>query len=196
MRASILLAVCAGVGLGVACGGGTPAPSTPAPSTPAAATDSVASTDSASATPTASAAPAASSAAPEADKVVGPPEVKWADMDTKQRGKFMAAVVMPKMKELFAEFDPKAFGTFTCGTCHGKDAKERAFKMPNPALFVLPSAPAEFGKLMKDKPNWVKFMGEKVKPEMAKLLGKEPFDMKNPKPGQFGCAECHTMKAK
>lgn len=189
MRALLLLAASAGVGLGLACGGGTT--TTPPPTAP------VATVDTASAAPVASSAtPVASSAPPEADKVVGPPDVKWADMDTKQRGKFMAAVVMPKMKELFAEFDPKAFGTFTCGTCHGKDAKERAFKMPNPALFVLPSAPAEFGKLMKDKPNWVKFMGEKVKPEMAKLLGMEQFDMKNPKPGTFGCAECHTMKAK
>ena len=189
MKSFVILGLAAGVGLGAACGGGNTA--SPPPAAPVA-SESAAATSAAPAT--SSAAPAASSAAPTADKVVGPPDVKWADMDKKQRGKYMAMVVLPKMRDLFTEFDPKAFATVTCATCHGKDAKEREFKMPNPGLFVLPSAPAEFGKLMKDKPTWVKFMGEKVKPEMAKLLGKEPFDMKNPKPGTFGCADCHTMK--
>jgi hypothetical protein len=175
MRSLLVVSLFAGMSAAAACGGGNNAspPPTTATATPA----------------SASAAPAASSAE---EKVVGPPDVKWADMDKKQRGMFMAKVVMPRMREVFNEFDPKEFGTFTCATCHGKEAKAREFKMPNPDIFVLPGDAAGFGKLMKDKPNWMKFMGEKVKPEMAKLLGMPELDPKNPQPGQFGCAECHT----
>lgn len=183
MRSLLVVSLFAGMSAFVACGGGS---TTSAP----------ASSPTMSAEPSASAAPMASASASASaeDKVVGPPDVKWADMDKKQKGMYMAKVVMPKMRDLFTAFDSKEFATVTCATCHGKDAKDRDFKMPNPGLFVLPGDAAGFGKLMKDKPNWVKFMGEKVKPEMAKLLGKEELDMKNPKPDAFGCGNCHTSK--
>jgi hypothetical protein len=126
--------------------------------------------------------------------VVGPPAVAWKDMTKEQKGKFMKAAVMPKMKAAFQAFDPDLFAKFTCGTCHGKDPKARAFKMPSPDLFVLPGTPAEFAPLMAKKPKWVKFMGETVKPQMAALLGLPSFDPKKPDPTAFGCFACHTKK--
>ncbi len=124
-------------------------------------------------------------AAPEdQEPVVGPPQVAWKDMTKQQRGKYMARVVMPRMKEVFHAFDDKKFAKVTCATCHGPGAKDRSFTMPNPENFVLP-APADFGSLMQEKPEWVKFMAEKVKPEMATLLGLKEFDPQNPQPGTF-----------
>src|ERR1051326_4110926 len=63
--------------------------------------------------------------------VVGPPQVAWKDMTEKQRGRYMGKVVMPKMKPLFQQFDPKGFEKFECETCHGKGAEDHTFKMPN-----------------------------------------------------------------
>ena len=128
------------------------------------------------------------------EKVVGPPDVKWAEMDPGQKGKFMKAVVLPQMKKLFVEFDSKEFAEFSCETCHGKSAKNRAFKMPSPEIHPLPSDEAGFAKLMQEEPAFMKFMGEQVKPQMAKLLGLPEFDPKSPQPGAFGCSNCHTSE--
>jgi hypothetical protein len=88
-----------------------------------------------------------------------------------ERGKYMKDVVMPKMKTAFQDFDKDEFGKFGCDTCHGKQAKARKFKMPNPDIYALPSTPAGFAPLMEKQPKMLKFMGEVVKPQMAALLG-------------------------
>jgi hypothetical protein len=148
------------------------------------------------------AAPAAGAAAPAApgahadEPLVGQPQVAWKDMTKEQKGKFMKAAVMPKMKAAFQTFDPDLFAKFNCQTCHGKDAKARGFKMPSPDLYVLPSTPAEFAPLLEKKGKWMKFMGETVKPVMAGLLGLPNYDPKAPAPGAFGCGGCHTSKPK
>src|SRR5690242_7271792 len=109
---------------------------------------------------------AADEAAPA--KVVGPPEVAWKDMTKEQKLKFMKAVVNPKMRTVFQKFDPKTFEKFGCATCHGKDGKDREFKMPNPKadIHALPDSPGEFMALMKKKPDWEKkwvpFMRDEV----------------------------------
>jgi hypothetical protein len=139
---------------------------------------------------------AAPAAAKGDDKVVGPPDVKWDDMTKEQRGKYMKAVVTPKMKPVFQEFDPKMFAKFDCSSCHGKDAKARKFRMPNPELHPLPNTPAAFQAMMAKKPTWPKwvdFMAKKVEPQMAALLGMQPFDPKKPDPNAFGCKGCHTL---
>jgi hypothetical protein len=140
-----------------------------------------------------SSARAADAGAPAA-KVVGPPEVAWKDMTPEQKGKFMKAVVTPKMKVAFQAFDADEFKKFGCPTCHGDKAKEKKFKMPNAGLPVLPGNQAGFAALMEKKPKMMKFMGETVKPELAKLLGLPEFDPKKPEAGGFGCTGCHTMK--
>jgi hypothetical protein len=120
--------------------------------------------------------------------------VAWKDMTKEQRGKYMGMVVLPKMRETFRAFDGEKFASIGCGTCHGKDARSRGFEMPNPDLYQLPNSQEEWGKLMKDKPEWLRFMGEKVKPEMAALLGVPSMDPQNPQPGALGCGTCHATK--
>jgi hypothetical protein len=149
------------------------------------------------AAPDAAPAPAGAAAAPE--KVVGPPEVAWKDMTVEQRGKYMKAVVTPKMKVLFQDYDAGLFEKVNCATCHGKDAKARKFKMPSPELHPLPATPAAFQAALKKKPSWpkwTKFMSEKVEPQMAALLGMVPFDPKKPNPAAFSCMGCHTLEGK
>ncbi len=189
MRSLVVLGSTLVLGLAASCGGpATPATEPTAPSAPP-----VASTPA----PATASAPASASVAPSAsvaDTVVGPDTVAWKDMTTEQKGKWMKVAVMPKMKELFQAFDAKEFEKFNCATCHGEKAKTGDFKMPNDKLPVLPTKADEFGALMKKKPNDMKFMMEKVKPEMAKLLGLKELDMKNPQPNTLGCSNCHTMK--
>jgi hypothetical protein len=127
-------------------------------------------------------------------KLVGPPEVAWKDLTPEQKGKFMKEVVTPKMKVAFQAFDADEFKKFGCPTCHGDKAKQKKFKMPNAGLPELPGNQAGFAKLMEKKPKMMKFMGETVKPELAKLLGVPEFDPKKPEAGGFGCTGCHTMK--
>ncbi len=140
----------------------------------------------------------ASTQAPPPDDgspVVGPPEVAWQDMTDQQKGRYMGKVVVPRMSVLFREFDEKEFPKVGCKTCHGPDAKERKFEMPNPKLEELPATQEGWAELQKEHPEWLKFMGEKVKPEMAKLLSMPENDPTNPnpQPGTVGCSTCHPM---
>ena len=111
-------------------------------------------------------------------------------MDHQQRLEHMKNVVMPRMKELFAAVDAKRYGEMKCVTCHGEGAKNQTFKMPNPKLPKL-SYTDGFKKHIDKTPVMTKFMMEKVVPEMAALLGEQPFDPATKK--GFGCAECHLM---
>jgi hypothetical protein len=111
-------------------------------------------------------------------------------MSHDQRLELMKTVVMPKMKELFSAFDPKHYSDMKCTTCHGDGVKDKTFKMPNPKLPKL-SFTDHFKKHMDKKPEMTKFMMEKVVPEMATLLGTQPF---NPETKQgFGCMGCHNV---
>lgn len=157
-----------------------PAEAAPAPAQPSEAAPTQASPQQATGTPPAAASPQI--------------ELAWKDLPKEQRGKYMATVVVPRMRQVFQAFDPKEFAEFGCKTCHGKSARDRGFAMPSPELPVLPSSHEEFGEIMKAKPEWVKFMAEKVTPEMATLLGLKPFDPKTQQPGNFSCANCHTTK--
>ena len=126
--------------------------------------------------------------------LVGPPSVAWKDMTKDQRARFMARVVVPKMKPLFQTFDAKRFADFGCATCHGAGAKDHKFKMPNPELFVLPGDRAGFAALFKEKPDWMHFMQSQVVPEMTRLLDRPEFDSDHPDPNALGCFTCHTHK--
>ena len=104
--------------------------------------------------------------------------------------KIMKSKVLPAMTKLFKAYDAKHFAKFGCKTCHGHGADEGGdFKMPNPDLPVLDFEAIKAGK---QDPKMAKFMGDKVKPEMAKLLGLEPWDEQHP--AGFGCHGCHNIK--
>jgi mono/diheme cytochrome c family protein len=103
------------------------------------------------------------------------------------------------MKVVFGEFDGKKFAKVECATCHGKDAKANKFKMPSSDITPLPPTPEAFKAALATKadwPKWAKFMGEKVQPQMAALLGKPSFDFHKPDPAAFSCQGCHTLAAK
>jgi cytochrome c553 len=127
--------------------------------------------------------------------VVTPAEVPWKDMTKAQRGRYMRKVVTPKMREVFQAYDAEHFAKFGCATCHGKDAKQREFKMPGPDLMALPDSHEVFmATVMKEKPEIVKFMGEKVEPMTAELLGLKPFNPAAPDESAFGCSGCHRLE--
>ena len=114
-------------------------------------------------------------------------------MTRHERGRYMGEVVLPQMKTLFQSFDAQHFAVVDCATCHGPGAEDRTFRMPNEALPRLPDNAAGFQALAREKPEWMRFMAEQVRPQMAALLGKEEIDMRNPKPDAFGCRNCHVL---
>ncbi len=105
------------------------------------------------------------------------------------RSKFMKEHVTPTMKRAFQKFDPNEYADFGCKTCHGKNAREVHFHMPNPNLPKLDFAKLKAGK---QEPKVAKWIGEVVEPEMAKLLGAEVASESNPK--GFSCLDCHVEK--
>jgi hypothetical protein len=133
-----------------------------------------------------------SCAGPSAGEADPKPGTAWKDMTKEERAAFMKKTVLPKMKAEFVAVDAKEFGEMNCATCHGDGAKDKSFKMPNPKLPKLVATEEGFKKLSVDHPDMMKFMGQKVVPDMAALLGVAPYD---PKTHQgFGCFACHTMK--
>jgi hypothetical protein len=118
-------------------------------------------------------------------------KAKFDDLTHDQKMDFMKKQVVPTMKPMFVKFDPKEFANFGCKTCHGKDPAKAKYKMPSPDIDKLDFAALQAGK---QNPKMAKWMGEVVKPEMAKLLGEEEYSDTNPK--GFGCLHCHLEKKK
>jgi len=112
--------------------------------------------------------------------------VSWPDMDDEQRRTYMKETVEPVMEELFQEFDPERFAEFGCRTCHGEDARDVGFEMPNG---IAPLGPSTFGSEDPGVKAFSDFMKEKVAPAMVELLEAEPYDRET---GEgFGCFGCH-----
>lgn len=111
----------------------------------------------------------------------------WSDtLSDKQKAVFMKEKVVPRMSKVFQAYDAKEYENFDCKTCHGPQMKE-----PHEFLPALTMKGGKFTAAEKE-PEVVKFMMEKVMPEMASLFGKEVYDPAT-KQG-FGCAGCHDMK--
>jgi hypothetical protein len=185
-----LACLLASVALVAACGGGTPPPeqpATPAASATPASTDVPAASAAPSATP-----PAASSAA--VDNTPPPPSQPgpgdWEKWSHEQKLAWMKAGVMPKMKQVFQDYDGTKYADMKCNLCHGSGAQDGSFKMPNPDLPKLPGSMAGFKPFAAKHKKMVEFMGKQVVPTMASLLGEPPHDMKTNT--GFGCMECHT----
>ncbi|TNF32537.1 MAG: hypothetical protein EP329_09780 [Deltaproteobacteria bacterium] len=119
----------------------------------------------------------------------GPPK-PWHAMEMSEKGQYMKDVVLPTMKRIFQQHDPQNYADFGCDTCHGLDARERHFEMPNPGLYALypPGSPQQ-QQMVAEKKATLAFMVNEVIPTMQQLLGEEPFDPMTKK--GFGCAECH-----
>ena len=115
----------------------------------------------------------------------------WPEMNDKERAEHMGAVVLPRMKALFQEFDGERFADFSCGTCHGPGAEDGSFEMPNPGLPHLDPS-GVFKKHRKATPEIADFMWKEVEPEMAKLLGLPRYSFV--KKTGFGCGDCHVVE--
>ena len=111
----------------------------------------------------------------------------WRDMNDEQRGAYMRETVMPEMRAMFQEHDAERFADFGCATCHGENAREVGFHMPNG---VAPLDPSRLGAIFASEQPMAQFMTQRVWPRMAELLGEPPFD---PATGAgFSCFNCHA----
>ena len=177
----------AAVALAAACGGGEPEPTTPTnPPASAAPVETAPPASTASAPPAASSAPVAEAPPPSQP---GPGD--WDKWSHDQKLAWMKAGVMPKMGALFHDFDATKYAEPKCTLCHGSGAKDGSFKMPNPELPKLPATPAGFKKLQAKHAKIFAFMKDQVEPQMAGLLGEQPFDPKTHT--GFTCMGCHTQ---
>jgi len=114
-------------------------------------------------------------------------EMAWADVPEDQRGRWMSEVVVPTMAPLFQEHDAERFADFGCATCHGEDAREVGFEMPNG---LAPLDPQQVGAMFQSEQPMAQFMVQTVWPQMTELLGEAPFD---PETGEgFSCFNCHA----
>jgi cytochrome c553 len=114
------------------------------------------------------------------------PQKKWHDLKTQdEKLEFMGLVVMPKMQQLFAEYDAQGYKEFKCQTCHGEDMKEQNYKMPN-GLFALQKTDTLKASTEYDA-EMTKFMLDKVLPSMAELLDEELGK-------EFTCMSCHETE--
>ena len=118
------------------------------------------------------------------------PSKAWATMSFNEKRAYMADSVVGTMAELFEQYDNKRYSGFGCDACHGKNMRETNFAMPSSELPALYATGTEQQKQMvRDKPEMVRFMFNKVLPNMQKLLGAEPWDDES-KTG-FSCFNCH-----
>jgi hypothetical protein len=115
---------------------------------------------------------------------------QWDSMDHEAREHFMEDTVLPAMSAAFKGFDGDRFGDFDCTTCHGAGIADHTYKMPNPDIDAL--SVDDIMNPDDDHKAITEFMMTRVKPEMARLLGKPENSAENPQ--GFGCFHCHTMK--
>jgi mono/diheme cytochrome c family protein len=91
----------------------------------------------------------------------------------------MGLVVYPAMKEAFQGYDGERFAEFKCQTCHGDDAKEVNYEMPNAVTPLPADDPIAGGNDM--DPEMTKFMMESVLPAMNENMAGE----------EIKCLSCH-----
>lgn len=115
------------------------------------------------------------------------PDLPFDQLNHEQRIEFMKQKVVPAMKPVFQSHDASSYAEFGCQTCHGAQAKEGHFDMPNPDLPKLNLNDLnEFFK--QEDIDWMK---QQVVPAMAKTLGVPVYSQDNP--SGFGCPVCHTL---
>lgn len=116
-------------------------------------------------------------------------DVAWADMSMEQRGHYMEHTVVPEMRSIFQEYDGEEYAEFGCATCHGENARDVHFRMPND---LAPLNPANIGGIFQSEEPVAQLMTQRVWPRMAELLQQPPFD---PETGEgFSCMGCHATE--
>ncbi len=118
------------------------------------------------------------------------PPRAWAEMSHDERQEWMVNEVLPRMTTVFAEYDHNRYEGFGCRNCHGPNAREEAFRMPSPSLPALyPTGSPEQRQMVREYPEGVRCMFNRVVPTMQTLLGAPEYDAAT---GQgFSCYSCH-----
>jgi hypothetical protein len=108
------------------------------------------------------------------------PDDEWKDTTWEERHDLMTWSVLPAMARSFQAFEKAENAKLTCRSCHGVDAEERSYAMPNPTLLALDPAvlPSSASAPVVD------FMNSIVVPRMRELTG-------NP---SLGCFQCHPSR--
>jgi hypothetical protein len=123
------------------------------------------------------------------EKLSGPP-APWESMSFEDRKRYMAKTVLPTMKPLFQAFDAEYYSDFGCATCHGSDAEDTGYTMPNDEIRALyPTGHADQLELVRTEKKTLQFMFGTVVPKMKTLLGAKSYDVAT-KTG-FSCFSCH-----
>lgn len=124
-----------------------------------------------------------------AEPEVAAEDQAWADMDFAAKKKFMSTEYYPAMKEAFQGHDGEYYAEFTCNTCHGDNAKEVGFELPNDLIPLSTDDPIAAGNDMDEATT--KFMMEVVVPKTAELMDRPTWSPETPE--GVGCFTCHNQ---
>lgn len=130
-------------------------------------------------------------AAPQHPAPVPTGKVGWATWSHDQKLEYMKTKVMPAAREMFAQWMPVRFAKMDCETCHGAGARDGTYKMPNPDLPRLVGGKGGFEEMAAREHDTLKFMQGTLVPDMANLLGYQPFDWRTHT--GFSCYQCHVQ---
>jgi len=104
-------------------------------------------------------------------------------MSWEDRHDTMTFLVLPQMARAFQRFEGKPYPDLTCLSCHGENAEDVRYRMPNgPAL-----DPKRLPGKDSPDPHVAKiaaFMIDEVTPSLAEMLEKP----------DVGCFTCHVSK--
>ncbi len=112
--------------------------------------------------------------------------VSWGAKNDEQKFGFMAAQVLPVIKEVFVEYDD-SYGSFGCADCHGDNLEQVDYAMPTDGLYALPEDNPYENALDFDE-EISTFMMVKVTPALQKL-----FDEGEGPRTKATCFSCHPV---
>jgi len=106
-------------------------------------------------------------------------------MDAQARADYMTQTLTPVMKALFVEFDGARLADFGCPSCHGDNADEVGFAMPNG---LAPLSASEVAASREGTQPVARFMSDRVAPTLRQLLGERAGDTPQ------ACFRCHAVQ--
>ncbi len=103
----------------------------------------------------------------------------WSRLSFEDRHSVMTFTVLPNMARAWRDFRHTKDPEMTCRTCHGANAEDVNYRMPNPSLQAIDPARVPPGPV-------AQFMKATMVPEMRELLSSP----------NVTCNSCHTVPVK